>query len=164
MPPKSRRFVPAALGLTLMVGTWGNAQEPKDLPPGLPAQQPKGVGEAIGEKVDNVVQSLKRGARATTESLQEQYQQARTSVHNMGVQTRVYSRLHWDKNVGDARIDIEFKDGTAILRGAVKSLQAKARARDLARDTIGVDRVDDQLTIESVSPADAPERSEKIKP
>jgi len=82
----------------------------------------------------------------------------------MGVQTRVYSRLHWDKNLGDARIDIEVKNGTAILRGAVKTLQAKTRALELARDTIGVARVDDHLTIDAVSPADASERSEKTKP
>jgi len=164
MPRKSRAFVPAALGLTLMVGTWGNAQKPKDLPPTPPAQQPKGAGETIGETVDSVVKTLKRGARATAETLQEQYQQARTAVHNMGVQARVYSRLHWDKNLEDARIDVEVRDGTAILRGAVKSLQAKARAHELARDTIGIDRVDDHLTIEAVTPADALERSEKPKP
>jgi len=164
MPRKSRVFVPAALGLTLMVGTWGITQEPKDLPPTPPAQQPKGTGEAIGETVDNVVQTLKRGARATTETLQEQYQQARASVHNMGVQARVYSRLHWDKILADARIDVEIKEGTAILRGAVKTPQAKSRARDLARDTVGIDRVDDQLAIETISPADALERPERPRP
>jgi uncharacterized iron-regulated protein len=163
MPRKFRAIVPAALGLALAAGTWGAAQEPKDLPPTPPPQQPKGAGESIGETVDNVVQSIKRGARSTSEALQEQFQRVRASVHNMGVQARVYSRLHWDKDLYDAKIDPEFKDGTATLRGTVKSLKAKAKAIELARDTVGVDRVDEHLTIEPSSPADDPGPANKTK-
>jgi hypothetical protein len=154
MPRKFRAIVPAALGLALAAGTWGAAQEPKDLPPTPPPQQPKGTGEALGETVDNVVQSIKRGARSTTDALQEQYQKVRSSVHDMGVQARVYSRLHWDKDLFDAKLDLEFKDGTATLRGTVKDFRAKAKAIELARDTVGVDRVEDHLTIEPSTPAD----------
>jgi hyperosmotically inducible periplasmic protein len=163
MPRKLGAIGLAALGLALAVGAWGAAQEPKDLPPTPPPQQPKGTGEAIGDTVDNVLQSIKRGARATTESLQEQYQRARTAVHNMGVQARVYSRLHWDKDLFDAKIDLEFKEGTATLRGTVKNLQAKAKAISLARDTVGVDRVDEHLTIEPDSPANEAGPAEKNK-
>ncbi len=46
----------------------------------------------------------------------------------MGVQARVYSRLHWDKDLNDSTIELEFKDGVAILHGTVKSLVAKAKA------------------------------------
>jgi hypothetical protein len=151
MPRKSWAIIPAALGLSLAAGTWGTADEPKDLPPTPPAQQPKSTGEAIGEKVENVVESIKRGARTTTETLQEQYQRAKNSVHDMSVQARAYSRLHWDKDLNDAKIDLEVKDGTAILRGAVKTLPAKLKAIALARDTVGVDRVDDHLTVEPVA-------------
>src|SRR5947209_6522035 len=107
MPRKSWAMLPVALGLALTAGTWGAADEPKDPPPAPPAQQPKNTGEKIGETVDNVVQSIKRGARTTSETLQEQFQRARASVHNMNVQARVYSRLHWDKDLNDARIDLE---------------------------------------------------------
>jgi hyperosmotically inducible protein len=148
----ARRFgltSPAALGLGLVlaVGTSGFGDEPKDLPPGS-APPPKTTSETIGNSVGNVVESIKRGARVTTESLQEQYQRARNSVHDMGIQSRVYSRLHWDKNLADCRIDIEIQGGTATLRGTVKSLAAKAKALELAHDTTGVDRVEDRLTIE----------------
>jgi hypothetical protein len=153
-----RTIVPTALCLTF--GAWayghGAADEPKDLPPTPPAQQPKGTGEAIGDTVDNVVQSIKRGARTTAETVQEQYHKAKASVHDMGVQARVYSRLHWDKELADSKIDLEFKDGTASLRGTVKSLLARTKAVDLARDTIGVDRVEDHLTIEPATPAARP--------
>lgn len=72
----------------------------------------------------------------------------------MGVHARVYSRLHWDKDLSDSRIELEVKDGTAILRGPVKSLEAKAKALLLARDTIGIDRVDDHLTIDPSATAE----------
>jgi len=158
MPTKTWALVLAALGLTLAIGIGGTAQEPKDLPPTPPVNQPKGTGEVIGETVDGVVKSLTRGARATAESLQEQYQQAKTTVHSMNTQARVYGRLHWDKSLEDARIDVEVKEGIAILRGAVKTLRAKAKALELTRDTVGISRVEDQLTIESVSPAESLER------
>jgi len=161
MSRRSWAIVPAALGLTIAVGAWGAAQEPKDLPPTPPAQQPKGAGEVIGEAVDSVVKGIKRGARATTETLQEQYQKARASVHNMGVQARVYSRIHWDKELVDDKIDVEFKDGTAFLRGAVGTALDRVKAVGLARDTVGVDRVDDQLTIEPAAPAETPGEKSK---
>src|SRR5262249_23470976 len=91
---------------------------------------------------------IKRGARATTETVSEQYQRIKASVHDMNLHARVYSRLHWDKNLQDSRIEVEVNDATAILKGSVQSQQAKTRAEELARDTLGVDRVDDRLTIE----------------
>src|SRR4051794_9930440 len=101
MTRRLRPFLTAALllGLTLAAGARGAGDEPRDLPPGSPPQPPKSTGEAIGGTVGNVVETIKRGARATTESIQEQYQHARNSIHDMGVQARVYSRLHWDKDL-----------------------------------------------------------------
>jgi len=164
MPTKTWALVPAALGLALAFGIGGTAQEPKDLPPTPPVQQPKGPAEVIGETVDDVVKSIKRGARATTETLQEQYQQARATVHSMNAQARVYGRLHWDKDLEGDRVDVEVKEGIATLRGAVKTLRAKAKAIELARDTVGISRVDDQLTIEAASPAGTLERPERPRP
>jgi hypothetical protein len=158
MTRTSRAIVPTALGLILGVGAWvwGAADEPKDQPTTPPPQQPRGTNESVGEAVDSVVKGIKRGARTTAETVQEQYQRARASIHDMGVQARVYSRLHWDKDLGDAKIDLEFKDGTATLRGTVKTSRARAKAIALARDTIGVDRVDDHLTIEPATPPAQP--------
>jgi len=156
MPRKTWVIVPAALGMTLSAGIWGTAQEPKDLPPTPPAQQPRGAGEVIGGTVDSVVQGIKRGARTTSETLQEQYQKARASVHNMGVQARVYGRMHWDKDLTGDEIDVVVKDGTAILRGVVKTAREKVKAVELARDTVGIEQVDDQLTIVAASPAETP--------
>jgi hypothetical protein len=143
--------IPAAIGLALTVGTRGIAQEPKDLPPTPPLQQPKGTTDSIGNTVDGVVQGIKRGAIATSETLQEQYQRARNSVHDMSVQARVYSRLHWDKDLANEKIDVELKGGIAILHGSVKTIRAKAKAIELAQDTVGVERVDEHLKVDSAA-------------
>jgi hyperosmotically inducible periplasmic protein len=164
MPRKFWALVPAALGLALTVGTRGIAQEPKDLPPTPPPTQPKGAAETISNTVDSVVQSIKKGATATSETVQEQYHRARAAVHDMSVQARVYSRLHWDKDLATAKLEIELKDGTAILHGAVKSLHAKAKAIELARDTVGVDRVDEHLKIDPASATDESDPVGKAKP
>jgi len=163
MPWKFWAILPAVLGLALTVGTRGSAQEPKDLPPTPPPQQPKGATESIGNAVEGVVESIKRGAKATSETVQEQYQRARTSVHDMSVQARVYSRIHWDKDLANAKIDIEIKDGTAILHGSVKTIRAKAKAVELAHDTVGVDHVDEHLKIDSTSATDEPNPVSKTK-
>ncbi len=143
-------MVPAVLGLTLTVGTWGIAQQPK-------------TSETLGEKVEDVVEGIKRSARTTSESLKEEYQKVRASVHDMGVQSRIYSRLHWDKDLNNSKLELEFKEGTVTLHGTVKSLVVKAKAAELARDTVGVDRVDDHLTIEPAAPVLEPRPAAKTK-
>jgi osmotically-inducible protein OsmY len=161
MPRKYWLIIPANLGLILALGSLGIADPPGDEPSTVLAQQSKGVGETIGEKVEDAVQGIKRGARATSESLQEQYQKARASVHDMGVHARAYSRLHWDKDLYNSGLEVEFKGGLITLRGAVKSQVAKLKAVDLARDTVGVERVEDHLTIEPVSATPEPRPTAK---
>ena len=70
----------------------------------------------------------------------------------MTVQSRVYSRLHWDRTLNPLNIEVEVNnDGVAILRGAVPMLKAKDRALDLARETVGVTSVVDELAIRASS-------------
>ncbi|MHC5541669.1 BON domain-containing protein [Singulisphaera rosea] len=112
------------------------------------AQEPKGTGSSVGEKVDNAVQSLKKGARDAGDAVRDQYNKMRTSVHDMNVSARIYGRLHWDKALADAKIDIDVrKDGMTTLSGTVPDLKAKAKAVDLTRDTVGVSEVVDRLTV-----------------
>ncbi len=154
MTLKTAAILPLGLGVTLALGAWVAGQEPKkDAPANPPAQAPKSTGEAVSKTVDDVVQRIERGAKATSVSVQAQYQRLRASVHDMGVQARVYSRLHWDKDLNGAKLEVEVKEGTAILRGAFRTARAKAKAVQLASDTVGVDRVEDQTTLDQPAPA-----------
>jgi hyperosmotically inducible periplasmic protein len=148
MARKHRGIAWSTLGLVLALaaGTGAAQDEPN-----------KGTGRRLGETLDSAVQSIKRGARETGETLREQFDRARVSVHNMSVSSRVYSRLHWDKALNDAQIDLEVRDdGVTTLRGTVVDAKAKAKALELAQDTVGVARVIDQLTIR---PAPEPDKT-----
>ena len=105
----------------------------------VPAED--GVGEQIGKKVD-------KGVNAVVSGLQKEWALARQSIEKMGVQGRVYGRLHWDKSLESSALEVEIRDGkVAVLKGRVPTIEAKQRAVELARDTVGVNSVIDELTL-----------------
>jgi len=108
-----------------------------------PAQPPKQPGSAaqIGEKID-------RGLDQIGAELREAWAEARKSVEKMGVQGRVYGRLHWDKGLEGAKVEIAVRDGqVVVLSGSVATAAARQKAEELARDTIGVGSVLNDLTV-----------------
>jgi hypothetical protein len=81
----------------------------------------------------------------------------------MGVQPRVYARLHWDKALSTARIEVHMlRDGVVLLRGTVPDAATKAHAVELARDTLDVTGVVDEL--ETVIPAAPAAPSQSANP
>jgi osmotically-inducible protein OsmY len=110
-------------------------------------QQDQNVGKRVGDKVDSAVQDIKRGAKDLSEGVKEQFNKMRASVHDMGVASRVYSRIHWDKGLQNASIEVHVRrEGVATLRGTVADATAKAKAVHLAADTVGVNQVVDELS------------------
>ncbi len=110
------------------------------------AQQ--GVGEKLGEGLDDAGRVIKRGLQRSGESVRESFARTKTSVQNMGIESRIYGRLHWDKDLNGSLIDLEVKDASvAILKGVVPSAVVKSKAVALTRDTVGVTQVIDQLTV-----------------
>ncbi len=102
-----------------------------------PSTGAESVGQKIGEGIDRAIGSVKEG-----------WKEVRTKVDQMGVEARLYARLHWDKGLTAASITIDVrKGGVAVLRGTVASEAAKAKAEQLAGDTVGVEQVDNQLKI-----------------
>jgi len=125
------------------------------------AQEPR---PTVGDRVDNAVQNLKRGARNVGEGVRDQVDKARTSIHDMSVSSRVYGRLHWDKALNSTRLDVTVReDGVATLTGAVPDLQARTKAVELTRDTVGVTQVIDQLVV-SAAPATTTTTETVVRP
>lgn len=149
--------------LTLAASTClGQTAKTGENPPPA-AERP--VGERVGEKVDGAVQSLKRGVSSASEAIRDQYEKARTSVHDMGVAARIYGRVHWDKTLTNAKIDVDVqKGGVAVLKGTVSDAVARAKAVELAQDTVGVARVVDQLSIQTTTSGTVPARVTPAKP
>lgn len=137
----------AAALLVAAIGSWARAQEP-------------GPGEKVGRRVDEAGQAVRKGLRKAGSQLRQSFAEIREDVHQMGVGARVYGRLHWDKALGEADIDVDGDDdGVITLKGAVPDAAAKAKAVSLARDTVGVTQVVDQLTVgaaKAARPATAP--------
>jgi hyperosmotically inducible periplasmic protein len=107
-------------------------------PPG-PAQP--GVGERVGETVD-------RGLSNIGNRLRKTWADFRKSVDELSVQGRVYGRLHWDKAIGSAPIEITVQNENIVtLSGSVPTEAARRAAVSLANDTVGVHQVVDRLTV-----------------
>jgi osmotically-inducible protein OsmY len=101
----------------------------------------QGVGEKLGEKID-------RGVERLGSELRQGWAEIRRAADRMGVQARVYARLHWDKTIQPASIDIAVENSnTVVLKGSVPTNAAKTKARQLAQDTVGVSEVIDDLAI-----------------
>jgi hyperosmotically inducible protein len=136
-----------AVGLTSAVLVSGVIS----LPAVTNAQQ--GAAQRAGEALDNAGRNIRRG-------VERAFVRTRAAVLEQELMTRVYSRLHWDKLLVSSTLDLEIRDdGVVFLRGAVPSADAKKRAVVLARDTVGVTRVVDELAVAppaNVVPAPAP--------
>src|SRR6186997_1485793 len=111
------------------------------------AQQPQkpqpGTAEKIGEKID-------RGLSQIGTELSQAWGEVRKSVEKMGIQGRVYGRLHWDKALENAILDIEVRDNeVVVLKGKVANAAAKLKAEQLTRETVGVNGVINELAVPS---------------
>jgi len=98
--------------------------------------------------IDNAGRAMKRGFQSAGQAVQGGFIKTRTSVHNMEVVSRVYSRLHWDKALTTSSLELEVRDGgVAILTGVVPDAASKAKALTLTSETVGVLQVVDQVAI-----------------
>jgi hyperosmotically inducible protein len=67
------------------------------------------------------------------------------------ITTAVQGRFAADAQVKAHAIDVTTQDGVVILNGSVDSEAAKVRALELSRETRGVSRVIDNLTVKAAS-------------
>lgn len=108
--------------------------------PPAPTSQP-GTATKIGEQID-------RGLSQIGAELSQAWSEVRKSVEKMGIQGRVYGRLHWDKGLEGANLDVHVRDGqVVVLSGTVGSSVAKQKAEQLTRETIGVNNVVNELAV-----------------
>ena len=118
----------------------------------LLAQEPKTITEKIKSKAGSAVESIKKGAASAEGAISNQFQKAKNAVTNMEIEARVYARIHWDKNLTGSKIELGApKVGTISLTGTVLDTKAKAKALELATDTVGVVNVVDNLKVEAAA-------------
>ena len=143
---RSFRVVPFALAVALSAVALAGPQDP-----------PKTITEKIKAKAGSAVTSIKKGATNAEEAIREKFEQARAGVSKMGIEARVYARLHWEKALADAKIDLSApSEGVIALTGVVADEKARAKALELTRDTIGVTQAVDKLTVRTTTEGAAP--------
>jgi hyperosmotically inducible periplasmic protein len=126
-------------------------------PPSGGQEPPKTTGEKIKEKVGSAVESVKKGAASASEAVRERFAAARQWVDRMGIEARVYSRLHWDKDLNTAKIELATpRAGSIVLSGTVADEKARAKAVGLTRDTLGVVEVTDHLVVQTSTSGASP--------
>lgn len=102
----------------------------------------------VGQGFNDAGRAVKRGFQGAGQAVQGGFLRTRTSVHNMEVVSRVYSRLHWDKTLTTSNMELEVRaGGVAFLTGTVPDESAKAKALLLTAETVGVVQVVDQLAV-----------------
>jgi hyperosmotically inducible periplasmic protein len=141
-------LIPLVIGLAFWVGH-------------IFAQQQEGAAAKAGEKIDEVGRKIKKGIEKAEDAVREGFHKTRDSVHSMGVMSRVYGRLHWDKALNASVLTVKVEDGVVTLRGAVPTRAAKSKAVTLAAETVGVTKVIDEL---SVPASEADESRSPSKP
>lgn len=113
----------------------------------------EGSGPSVGQRVDQAIGEIRQEARQFAGQVREKFDQVRARVEQMSVAARVYARIRWDKTLNQAAVDVDVdKDGVATLTGTVPSEAAKAKASSLAGDTIGIERVVNNLQIVASTP------------
>jgi hypothetical protein len=148
----------ATLTILGVLGSQGLGHEPEAI------QDPDGpgpVGHTIDELRRDIKVEVKRvgqrlgdvgdGIRTETVHISNEVAQrlegVKREVNKMPLQHRVYARMHWDKTLQDAKIEVHaLRDGEVLLRGKVPSEAARDHAVQLASDVVGVTSVVDELT------------------
>ena len=64
-----------------------------------------------------------------------------------GIDSRVATRLRWDKAMDGAEVRVHVADGVLQLEGNVVNAEQINRALELATATTGVDKVESKLTV-----------------
>jgi hyperosmotically inducible protein len=148
---RALRILTVAWGVAFWSITGSAQQDPQGLPQ-------EGVATKAAEKLDDVGRAIKKGflraeetvrdeLNKTGETVREGFAKTRESVQSMGIPSRVYGRLHWDKEFYSVSLFVKAEGGRVTVRGILPDEAAKAKAIDLIKDTVGVTQVIDQISV-----------------
>lgn len=107
-----------------------------------------GCSTKDGEILAQVVQRTGKKLEAAAGGTPNQFAGRLRSTANptIGLAERVETRLRWDRFLEGTKIEVELKEeGVVKLKGTAVELSKKQRALDLARATLGVKDVVDEL-------------------
>jgi osmotically-inducible protein OsmY len=112
-----------------------------------------GCNQEDAERLARVGRKLTTRAEALTTNqdggLKKGWQAVRSGWEETTLAGRVAARLRWDKKLADSQIQASATGNIVELKGAVRDLDQRRRAIDLAESTSGVEKVTDALELAS---------------
>jgi osmotically-inducible protein OsmY len=104
--------------------------------------------DCLGRVCRKAVDKMEVMAGGKRGNLASSFHSFRATLGEATLDSRVSSRLNWEKTLADAQIQVEvIKPGIVRLQGKVREFQQRLRAADVALATLGVDQVVNDLTV-----------------
>jgi osmotically-inducible protein OsmY len=160
MTPVTKRLLAAAWTFLACVAIAGFAQDvgPADAVPGAPGTPGHTLNELrrgiktgagrVGQKLGELGREIKNEAGDIKSEVAQRFESVKSDVRTMPVQHQVYSRIHWDRSLHDTTVEVHvLRDGVVLLRGTVPNQAARSHAVELARESVNVTSVIDELTV-----------------
>ena len=114
----------------------------------------------ISQKTAHYVEASMGGPNT---KLMNGYQAVLGSLGDAMVDSRVSTRLIWEKTMGDSKIEVNLiSPGVVKLTGKVKEESQKQKAMELAQATLGVTKVINEVVI-TEKPKEDPGKEQKPK-
>jgi osmotically-inducible protein OsmY len=107
----------------------------------------KGTGGKVEETAKKAGEKTKQGAEKVVEKTKEGLSKTGEVITDTWITSRVSSRFVGEDLLKDSNINVDTNDHVVTLNGTVMSAAGRARAIQIAKDTEGVHRVVDHLTI-----------------
>jgi len=139
-------FVMAILvgALAYFTGYW----QPEWLPasPTSASTRPVERGGTGGTDVESVKQRAREAGRVIGDTAKQAAKQLDETLSDGALTTKIKSKMALDDMVNARDINVDTKDRVVTLSGTVHSERERERAVALAKETVGVTRVEDKLT------------------
>jgi osmotically-inducible protein OsmY len=103
----------------------------------------------VSDSMKSAATSMKEAGSDAADAVKHTYRGVKTEAADVTVTTKVKSVLHDNKTIGDADIHVTTDGGVVTLRGEVPSREVANNAEQLAQQTEGVTRVNNELTVMS---------------
>jgi len=107
------------------------------------------IGQAPADVVDRARSAAADAAIATSGRVEAAAERAVPAIDDARITTTIQARYFIDDRVKARRIDVDTQAGVVTVRGAVASEDERALALRIARETEGVGRVEDALTVDA---------------
>jgi hyperosmotically inducible periplasmic protein len=109
------------------------------------------IGQAPADVLDRARATARDAAVATSGRVEQAAERAAPVIDDARITTMIQARYFVDDRVKARRIDVDTQAGVVTVRGAVGSEDERALALKIARETQGVARVEDALTVDAAA-------------